>query len=71
MLDKTFVPICRIQIILEKLGYSQEVILKQVVYVEAYPAPETSNFLKGNGVTVEPFTGFTARAFFRVFPKVN
>lgn len=45
--------------------------IKKVVYVEAYPTPETKNFLEGNGVEVEPFNGFTARSFFRVFPKVK
>ncbi len=45
--------------------------IKRVVYVEAYPVKETSEFLKANQVKVEPFTGFTARAFFRIFPKVN
>jgi hypothetical protein len=32
---------------------------------------ETTEFLEKNGVEVVPFTGFTARAFFRVFKKVN
>ena len=44
--------------------------IKKIVFVEAYPIPETSKFLK-QAIEVEPFTGFTARAFFRVFPKVN
>jgi len=44
--------------------------IKKIVFVEAYPVPETSNFLK-EAIDLEPFTGFTARAFFRVFPKVN
>ena len=44
--------------------------IKKIVFVEAYPVPETSEFLK-QAIEVEPFTGFTARAFFRVFPKVN
>lgn len=45
--------------------------IKRVIYVEAYPMKETSEFLEKNGVKVVPFTGFTARAFFRVFRKVN
>lgn len=45
--------------------------IKKVVYVEAYPVEETAHFLKENKVDVVPFNGFTARAFFRVFPKVN
>ncbi|MEK6704188.1 MAG: AAA family ATPase [Bdellovibrionota bacterium] len=45
--------------------------IKKVVYVEAYPMQETTEFLEKNGVDVVPFTGFTARAFFRVFKKVN
>jgi deoxycytidylate deaminase/dephospho-CoA kinase len=44
--------------------------IKKIVFVEAYPMPETSEFLK-EVIDVQPFTGFTARAFFRVFPKVN
>ena len=45
--------------------------IEEIVYVEAYPVKETSEFLIKNGVTIKPFNGFTARAFFRVFPKVN
>ena len=45
--------------------------IKKVVYVEAYPTQETTEFLEKNGVEIVPFTGFTARAFFRVFRKVN
>ncbi|HUT45925.1 MAG TPA: AAA family ATPase [Sedimentisphaerales bacterium] len=45
--------------------------IKRVIYVEAYPMKETTQFLEKNGVKVVPFTGFTARAFFRVFKKVN
>jgi deoxycytidylate deaminase len=41
----------------------------RIVFVEAYPTAETTGFLKKSGVTVQPFSGFTARAFFRVFPK--
>lgn len=43
--------------------------VKKVVFVEAYPTPETTGFLVKNRVTIEPFTGFTARAFFRVFSR--
>ena len=45
--------------------------IKNIVYVEAYPIRATGEFLKANGVDVRPFSGFTARAFFRVFPKVT
>jgi deoxycytidylate deaminase/dephospho-CoA kinase len=45
--------------------------IKNVVYVEAYPVKSTKLFLQANGVEIKPFSGFTARAFFRVFPKVN
>ncbi len=45
--------------------------IKNIVYVEAYPVQATAEFLKANGVTIKPFSGFTARAFFRVFPKVS
>jgi len=46
--------------------------IKKLVYVEAYPVKETAVFLKKNGIDeIRPFSGFTARAFFRVFPKVN
>jgi deoxycytidylate deaminase/dephospho-CoA kinase len=45
--------------------------IKNVVYVEAYPVKDTKEFLKANGVEIKPFSGFTARAFFGVFPKVN
>jgi len=45
--------------------------IKRIVYVEAYPTPETAKFLKEANIDVQPFSGFTARSFFRVFPKVN
>ena len=45
--------------------------IKNIVYVEAYPVKATAEFLKASGVDIEPFSGFTARAFFRIFPKVN
>lgn len=46
--------------------------IKNIVYVEAYPVKNTEVFLKKNGIEeIRPFSGFTARAFFRVFPKVN
>ncbi len=45
--------------------------IKNIVYVEAYPVKATAEFLRANGVDIEPFSGFTARAFFRIFPKVN
>jgi len=46
--------------------------IKNIVYVEAYPVRNTAAFLEKNGIEkIRPFSGFTARAFFRVFPKVN
>ncbi len=46
--------------------------IKNIVYVEAYPIKNTAVFLRKNGIDeIRPFSGFTARAFFRVFPKVN
>jgi deoxycytidylate deaminase len=46
--------------------------IKNLVYVEAYPVKNTAAFLEKNGIEkIRPFSGFTARAFFRVFPKVN
>ena len=45
--------------------------IKELVYVEAYPGIEAQKFLVENGVTVKPFNGFTARAFFRVFRRVS
>ena len=45
--------------------------IKKIIYVEAYPVLETATFLRKNGVDVIPFTGFTSKGFFRVFPKVN
>jgi deoxycytidylate deaminase len=46
--------------------------IKNIVYVEAYPVKDTAVFLRKNGIEeIRPFSGFTARAFFRVFPKVN
>lgn len=44
--------------------------LKRVVYVEAYPVPESEGFLVRNDVTVEPFSGFKAIAFNRVFKQM-
>ncbi len=46
--------------------------IKNIVYVEAYPVKNTAAFLERNGIErIKPFSGFTARAFFKVFPKVN
>jgi deoxycytidylate deaminase/dephospho-CoA kinase len=46
--------------------------IRNIVYVEAYPVKDTAVFLQKNGIgEIRPFSGFTARAFFRVFPKVN
>jgi deoxycytidylate deaminase len=43
--------------------------IKRVVYVEPYPVREAREFLTTAGCTIEPFTGFTCRAFFRVFDR--
>jgi len=48
-----------------------DVGIKDLVYVEAYPVVESQSFLRENGCRVNPFNGFTARSFFRVFRKVS
>ena len=45
--------------------------ITRVVYLEAYPGWESGEFLTENGCDVIPFTGFTTRAFFKVFPRVS
>lgn len=45
--------------------------IKKVVYVEAYPIEEAVDFLKDNGVVIEPFEGFKPRVFNRVFRQVE
>lgn len=45
--------------------------IKRVVYVEAYPIEESEGFMKSNGISVEPFEGFKARAFNLVFKQVD
>jgi dCMP deaminase len=45
--------------------------IKKVVYVEAYPIEEAVDFLKTNGVEIEPFQGFTPRVFNQVFRQVE
>jgi deoxycytidylate deaminase len=44
--------------------------IKRVVYVEAYPVAESEGFLIRNGVGVDPFSGFKAIAFNRVFKQM-
>lgn len=44
--------------------------IKKVVYVEAYPVPESEDFLKCAGVLVQPFSGFKAIAFNSVFKQM-
>jgi deoxycytidylate deaminase len=44
--------------------------IKRIVYVEAYPMPESEGFLVRNEVIVEPFSGFKAIAFNRVFKQM-
>jgi len=48
-----------------------DVGINKIVYVEAYPVAETARFLTKNDVRIEPFSGFTARSFFTVFPKIS
>jgi deoxycytidylate deaminase len=45
--------------------------IKRVVYVEAYPVKESADFLERNGVSVEPFRGFKARAFNLIFKQAD
>lgn len=49
--------------------YIIDVGIMKVVYVEAYPVKEAAELLKLNGVTIEPFEGFKARAFNRLFKQ--
>jgi deoxycytidylate deaminase len=44
--------------------------IKRVVYVEAYPVAESENLLVRNSVVVDPFSGFKAKAFNRVFKQM-
>lgn len=43
--------------------------ISKIVYVEAYPVREAQEFLERQGVAVEPFEGFKARAFNRIFKQ--
>ncbi len=43
--------------------------IKRVVYVEAYPVTESEDFLLNNGVVLNPFSGFKASGFNRVFKQ--
>lgn len=43
--------------------------IARIVYVEAYPIKEAKAFLENNDVVVEPFEGFKARAFNRIFKQ--
>lgn len=45
--------------------------IKRVVYVEAYPVVESKKFLELNGVKVDAFSGFKARAFNIVFKQTT
>ncbi len=51
--------------------YIVDAKIKRVVYVEAYPIKESADFLKKNGVVIQPFEGFRARAFNLVFQRVG
>jgi deoxycytidylate deaminase/dephospho-CoA kinase len=44
--------------------------IKRVVYVEAYAVIESEEFLRNNGVGVDPFSGFKASGFNRVFKQM-
>lgn len=43
----------------------------RIVYVEAYPMIEAHDFLRRNGVQIDAFEGFKARAFNQVFRQVE
>ena len=45
--------------------------ISKIVYVEAYPMKESVDFLKYNGVKIEPFEGFKPRVFNQVFRQVQ
>ena len=45
--------------------------IKRIVYVEAYPIIESQEFFRKNGISVDPFEGFKARAFNQVFKQVG
>lgn len=47
--------------------YIVDARLARVVYVEAYPVAEAAEYLSKNSVVVDPFQGFKARSFNRVF----
>lgn len=51
--------------------YIVDARIKRVVYVEAYPVKEAKNFLIKNGIKVDPFEGFKARAFNLIFRQVG
>ena len=44
--------------------------IKRVVYVEAYPVAESERLLVRNDVIVDPFSGFKAIAFNRIFKQM-
>ena len=45
--------------------------IKKVVYLEAYPVKESLEFFQNNDITIESFSGFTARSFSRVFRQLE
>lgn len=47
--------------------YIVDAKIKRIVYVEAYPVKEAINFLKTNGVIIQPFSGFKSRSFYNIF----
>jgi deoxycytidylate deaminase len=48
-----------------------DVGINKVVYLEAYPVKESLEFFQNNHITIEPFSGFTARSFSRVFRQLE
>jgi deoxycytidylate deaminase len=51
--------------------YIKDAEIKKVVYVEAYPVKEAVDFLKTNGILMEPFEGFKPRVFNQVFKQIE
>ncbi len=49
----------------------KDVGITKVVYIEAYPIEESVDFLKQNGIVIEPFEGFKPRAFNQIFRQLE
>lgn len=55
-------------------GCAKEVVhagIKEIVYVEPYPDPESLWYLNETGLEVRPFEGVKARAFHRLFSPIR